>query len=120
MAGRGLGTLTLSLVAQIGGFTGPLDKAGRVADQRMREIERRAKKFGVAFGAAMVAGATAAGYAIKQVIDQADQLNEISKKVGIPTDVLSGLQYAAKLAGVTTEELQNGLVKLSKFQADAA
>jgi hypothetical protein len=120
MAGKGLGTLTLDLVARIGGFTGPLDKASRTADKRMREIEARAKKFGIAFGAAVVAAGTAAGYAIKQAIDQADQLNEISQKIGVPTDVLSGLNYAAKLAGVATEELQAGLVKLTKFQADAA
>lgn len=120
MAGKGLGTLTLDLVTRIGGFERGLDKAARTADKRMREIERRAKTFGIALGASLVAGVTAAGYAIKAAIDQADQLNEISQKVGIPTDVLSGLNYAAKLAGVATEELQGGLVKLTKFQADAA
>lgn len=120
MANKGLGTLTLSLVTQIGGFERGLDKAARTADKRMKEIERRAKTFGIALGTAVVAGVTAAGYAIKAAIDQADQLNEISQKIGIPTDVLSGLNYAAKLAGVATEELQGGLVKLVKFQADAA
>jgi hypothetical protein len=118
--GKGLGVLTLSLVTRIGGFTGPLDKASRTADKRMKEIERRANKFGLALGASLVAAGTAAGYAIKQAIDQADELGKISQKIGVPTDVLSGLNYAAKLAGVATEELQNGLVRLTRFQADAA
>lgn len=120
MAGRGLGTLTLDLVTRIGGFTGPLDKAGRDLDRRMKTMERRATAFGKVIGASLVAGATAFGFAVKAAIDQADQLNEISKKIGIPTDVLSGLNYAAKLSGVATEELQAGLVKMIKFQADAA
>ncbi len=34
-----LGTLTLDLIAKIGGFTGPLDQASRTAKKRAREIE---------------------------------------------------------------------------------
>lgn len=120
MAGRGLGTLTLDLVVRTGGFTGPLDKAGRDLDKRMRSMQKSAATFGKVIGASLVAGATAFGYAVKAAIDQADQLNEVSKKIGIPTDVLSGLNYAAKLSGVATEELQAGLIKMIKFQADAA
>lgn len=120
MAGRGLGTLTLDLAVKIGGFTAGLDKAGRELERRAGAMEKRAAKFGKVIGASLVAGATAFGYAVKSAIDQADELNDASKKIGIPTDVLSQLQYAAKLSGVASEELQGGLVKMIKFQAAAA
>lgn len=61
MANRGLGTLTLDLVAKIGGFERGMDKAARHADKRMREMERRAKKFGKAIGTAISVGAVAFG-----------------------------------------------------------
>lgn len=40
---RSLGQLTLDLVANIGGFTGPLDKAQREADKRAKEFARTQK-----------------------------------------------------------------------------
>ena len=43
MASRGLGTLTLDLVAKIGGFTSALGKAERDLDTRSRNIEKRAR-----------------------------------------------------------------------------
>lgn len=43
MASRSLGTLTLDLVAKIGGFESGMDRAARTADKKTREIERAAK-----------------------------------------------------------------------------
>lgn len=43
MASKNLGQLTLDLVANIGGFTGPLDKAQREADKRAKEFARTQK-----------------------------------------------------------------------------
>lgn len=116
----GLGKLVVSLILQAGGFESDLGRAAKTTKKRMAEIERSVSATGKVIGTALVAGAGLAAIAIKGAIDEADKLNEISKKIGIPTDVLSGLNYAAKLAGVATEELQGGLVKLIKFQADAA
>lgn len=39
MASRSLGTLTLDLIARIGGFTGPMDKAGR--ETQKQEWQRK-------------------------------------------------------------------------------
>ena len=38
MATRSLGTLTLDLIARIGGFEQGMDKAGRVTEKRMKEL----------------------------------------------------------------------------------
>lgn len=56
MAGS-LGTLTLDLIAKIGGFTGPMDQAGRAAKRTSREMAEAAKEASLAWSA--LAGAAA-------------------------------------------------------------
>ena len=50
MAGS-LGTLTLDLIAKIGGFTGPMDQAGRSARRSSREMTEAARDASQAWGA---------------------------------------------------------------------
>lgn len=58
--GANLGTLTLDLVAKIGSFTGPLDKAGRESKKRMSEIEKSARSASIAIGSMVSVGAITA------------------------------------------------------------
>ena len=61
MAGS-LGTLTLDLIAKIGGFTGPMDQAGRMAKNASKEMTDAAKQAASAWSALgpIAAGAVAA------------------------------------------------------------
>lgn len=127
MASRGLGTLTLDLIAKIGGFEQGMDKAARHADKRMREIERRAQGFGNALGRSLksaaggllafvgVTASVAAGVdAIKSAIDRADNIRDLSIRLGIGTETLSAFGYAATQTGTDIEALNKGLLRLSK------
>lgn len=75
---------------------------------------------GAAIGAALAGTAIAAGAAIKGAIDRADQLDELSQKIGIGVEELSRLQYAAEISGVSVETLTVGIKKLSAGLAEAA
>jgi uncharacterized protein YeeX (DUF496 family) len=119
MATRSLGTLTLDVVAKIGGFVAGMSQAERTSKQRMDAIVRNAKRAGVAIGAAITAAATAAAIAVNTAIDRMDELGKSSQKVGIATDELSKLAYAASLADVEFSALEGALIKLAKAQ-DAA
>lgn len=68
----------------------------------------------------IVATATVFAGFIKAQINAADALNDMSERTGVAVDELSKLQYAAKLSDVTTEQLQGGLVKLSRGMSDAS
>lgn len=68
----------------------------------------------------VIAAATVFAGFIKAQIDAQDELFKMSQKIGIATDELSKLKYAAKLADVDTAQLQTGLVKLSKGMGEAA
>jgi hypothetical protein len=60
------------------------------------------------------------GLLIKNSIDVADEISKASQKIGIGTEELSRLRYAADLAGVSFEGLQGGIGILSRNMFNAA
>lgn len=126
MASRSLGTLTLDLVAKVGGFTAGMTAAERAADKSLSAIERRAYKFGQtlgtglkAAGVAAVAGFTALAASLQITINSLDELSKSAQKIGTTTEELSKLAYAGDLADVSLETLTSTLGKLTKAQAEA-
>lgn len=120
MATRSLGTLTLDLIAKIGGFERGMNQAERITAQRMAAIKKQAKQLGRELTIAFTAAAAATAYAVKSAIDRADELYNAAQKIGVTTESLSGLEYAAKQAGVGLDELQGALAIMVKTQAAAA
>ncbi|TFF09667.1 phage tail tape measure protein [Pseudomonas sp. BCA14] len=67
MAGS-LGTLTLDLIAKIGGFTGPMDQAGRAAKRSSKEIADSANEASLAWSAlGEVAAGVVAGFSVATI-----------------------------------------------------
>jgi len=119
MASKSLGTLTLDLVANVGGFVSGLNKAERASEKWKKQAASDAKKIGVAFAAAGVAAAAGLTALVKSSIDAADQLSKTSTIVGVAIDDLSGLKHAAELSGVEFSELEADLIKFNKTTASA-
>ncbi len=133
MASKSLGTLTLDLIAKIGAFTGPLDKASRESQKRMAEISKSAKSAGTALGVGIGAGASIAAAALTAMVarqldvigDQAD----MAVRLRTTTESLGTLTRAAELSGIGLEQLESAGQKLdvalgkaaqgSKVQAEA-
>lgn len=120
---RGLGSLTLDLILKIGGFVAGMDKAARITDKRMKEIEARAVKFGKILGKSIAGAAIAAVTGViaitKQAIDAADRINDISKRLGVSTEALSAWGYAAQQSGTDLEALNIGLTRFTRNVAAA-
>lgn len=127
MASRGLGSLTLDLIAKIGGFVGPLSQAERELDKRTKRMNKMANDFGRSIGSSLKSAAGAflafagvgvsigaASNAIKGAIDRADQLRDASIRLGIGVETLSAFGYAAQQTGTDIEELNKGLLRLSR------
>lgn len=99
---RSLGTLTLDLIAKTGGFEQGFDKAQRVADKKLRQIERdaaaRSKAIQDAFTnmAGAIAGPLAAAFSVGAVVDYARQLVQTGAEI----------QRFAQLAGASATEFQ--------------
>lgn len=58
--------------------------------------------------------------AIPATIDQFDKIGKSAQKIGIPVEELSSLAHAADLSGISFEQLEKGVVKLSKTMVEAA
>lgn len=110
-----VGALRVSLGLDSAAFEQDLGKVQRQLGQLSSEMN---KSF-LAIGAAVAAATVAIGTAIKNVIDEADDMNKLSAKLGVPIEQLSQLAYAADLAGLPMEDLSTALKKLSTAMSDA-
>lgn len=70
--------------------------------------------------ALVAAGAAGFGYLVKRSLDATDALGKMSDKIGISTDQLGGLRYAAELTGVATNTLDMGLQRMVRRVSEAA
>lgn len=110
MASNSLGTLTLDLIAKIGGFTGPLDKASLDTKKRMAEIAKSAEAAGKALGAALGVGAAAAVTGITLLVkhqrDLIDTQAKTAQRLRTTYESLSVLGRAGELAGVGMDKIE--------------
>lgn len=120
MANRSLGTLTLNLVAEIGGYVGGLSAADRATEAAANRIKKNVEKIAqVGAGFALGVGA-AFGALVKNSIDFQDEISKAAQKTGVAVADLSKLNYAADLSGVAFESLVGSLGKFNKNLAEAA
>lgn len=78
--------------------------------KQFTSMSASAAKWGAATAAA---AATGAALFVKSAIDQADAAGILAGKLGITTEALTKLEYAAKLSDVSQQALEGGLKKLS-------
>lgn len=119
-----LGSLVVSLEANIAKFTSDMGKAAAVAEARARQIDKSIGlvKTGLAtIGLGFTFGATfdTLKNKIEGAIASAAGLQQLSERTGATVEALSGLSAIAKLSGTDTESLAGGLQKLAKSMVDA-
>ena len=112
--------ISIDLVANTATFSTDLQRASKTAEREAKRMQAEFAKVGQAIGVALVAAAGGAVVAIKSVIDGMDDLSKAAQKVGIGTEVLSGLAYAADLSGVSFEALTGSLAKFNRQIVEAA
>jgi lambda family phage tail tape measure protein len=106
MAGS-LGTLTLDLIAKIGGYTGPLDKASQETKKRNAEMAKSfdnlAKGVGTALGAvpAILTGLVVAS------ANSAKEIANLSALAGLGTTEFQKFAAGARSVGVDQEKLSD-------------
>lgn len=114
-----LGSIIVSLRMKTAEFETDSGRAAKIAERRAKQIDASFRKAGLAIGAALGVAAVAITSAIKRTLDEADKFGKLAQSVGVSVEALSRLDYAAKLSGVSIEELGNGIKRLGQFQAGA-
>lgn len=107
MASKSLGTLTLDLIARIGGFTGPLDQAGRNAKKWQQETEKSAKLVGAAIGAGVSAGVGALAALAVSTVRAAEEISRFAAISNTSTTEFQRLAAGADLVGISQEKLSD-------------
>ncbi|EPD6689165.1 phage tail tape measure protein [Cronobacter turicensis] len=112
MASKSLGTLTIDLIAKVGGFVSGLDKAQRSSAKWRRQIESDVKAagaavatIGVAAAGAAVTAATAGIALLKSTSDQITETDRWAKSLKVSTQELLAWQFAAEKAGVSGDQI---------------
>lgn len=112
MAGKSLGTLTIDLVAKVGGFVAGMDKAERSSIKWRKQVEQDVKSASSAIATLGAATATAAigvgaaGIALlKSTSEQITETDRWAKSLRISTQELLAWQFAAEKAGVSGDKI---------------
>jgi len=126
MAARSLGTLTIDLIAKVGGFISGMNQSERAADRWRRNTKAAALEVGAALaGVAVAAGSAAAGIGsatlslVKNTADQVAETDRWAKSLGISTQNLLQWQYAAKQAGIAGDQISDIFKDINDKISDA-
>ncbi|MEX1941499.1 phage tail tape measure protein [Pseudomonas aeruginosa] len=105
MASRSLGTLTLNLIAKVGGFVAGMDAAERRSEKWRKEVEKNAAKVGAAIGAATAAGITALAALTVSTVRNANEIANLASVANASTTEFQKYAAGAKLVGIEQEKL---------------
>ncbi|WP_115723475.1 phage tail tape measure protein [Klebsiella pneumoniae] len=126
MAGKSLGTLTIDLIAKVGGFVQGMDKAERASQKWSAQIKKDAKEVGasiVAIGAAAATAAVGIGAAglavVKNTAQQVTEADRWAKSLKMSTQDLLAWQYAAEQAGLTGDNIADIFKDINDKVGDA-
>ncbi|WP_166163100.1 phage tail tape measure C-terminal domain-containing protein [Chelativorans oligotrophicus] len=115
MASAVIGALRVNLGIDTAAFSDGLKQA----HAGLQKFGMLAKQGLLAAGAAAGTAAAAFGVMVKNTIDTADEMSKAALKIGVPIEELSRLKYAADLSGVSFEQLQTAVGRLSRVMNDA-
>lgn len=110
-----VGDLVVNLGMNINPLTGAIARARKSLGGMAGNVASLAGRFGpLAAGITGVAGVAGFGLMVKNSIDTISSLVDVSNKLGLTTEALGGLHHAAELSGVSSEQLDKSLVKMTQ------
>lgn len=117
-----LGSLVVKLALEYAQYTGGLDKSEQATLASLKRIQSAADQFTntvtdrLRTGLGGLAAFFSAGAVISQVksvVDELDRIADAAPKIGVSTQTLAELGYAAKLSGADALELEGAMGKLN-------
>ncbi len=117
-------SLLRDLLIRIRGDNSQFEKTANQTTGTLDRLKTRANALAASLGgvlktAALAAGA-AMGLAVKSAVAYASRLDDVSNSLGVTTEALARLQYAAKLSGVEADTLNGALNLMRRNLAEAA
>lgn len=107
MASKSLGTLTLDLVARVGGFVQGMDKAERSSAKWRRDVQKSMDAAGKAVGAMSTIAVAGMAVWIKSSINTAAEIQNLAKLAGASTTEFQKFAAGARTVGVENDKLSD-------------
>ncbi|MCO1337114.1 hypothetical protein MO867_22580, partial [Microbulbifer sp. OS29] len=118
MSKKSLGTLTLDLIAKVGGFQEGLDKAERGTEKWKRQLKKNVSAVGKAFAGLSVAAAGALAVMTARVLESSAEIENLSAAANTNTGEFQRLTYAAQRYGVEQDKVADILKDTSDKVGD--
>ena len=122
MASKSLGTLTIDLIAKVGGFVSGMDQAERATQKwrKQAEADFKAVTVGLTAVSAAAVAAGAAGFALlKSTAEQVNTTDQWAKSLKMSTQELLAWQFAAEKAGISGDNMADIFKDLGDKIGDA-
>lgn len=107
-----------NLQVRLGIDTAQFSAGVNAAQSKLGALGKSLKAFAIGAAGALSLGAVA--NSLKSAANRMDDLGKAAQRIGIPVAELSKLEYAARLADVSLEDLTSGTAKFSKALAEIA
>lgn len=116
-----------SLVVRLTGDARTLDKAVRDSTRGLKDFDSTAQRIGrsvrasaLIMTAAFTAAATSIAVLGKAAISEADKISKLAQQVGITTEELSALRFAAEKSNISVDELARSMQNVARNMQAAA
>lgn len=115
-----IGGIVVRVGAEISGYVSDMKRAADLTKKASREMEDNFKTAGKSIGVAMVTAGAAVTKMVTTALQDADRFRDLSIAIGVSTEALSQLEFAAKQSGTDFDQLAKGMAKLEKATVDAS
>lgn len=118
-----IGNLVVTLSADIANYLRSMASGARETESHAGRIRAAMESISAAtpaIGVAALAAGTALAVMVKESIDAADNLRDMSQKTGVAIETLNGLGFAAGQAGGDLESVASAAGKMNKAVTEAA
>jgi len=112
-----------NLLVRIGADTKKFNQGMKGVRADMTKTQKRVKSFKAGIAAiATVAAAAATAFAVatKKILDWGDKIAKTSTNLGVTTEFLSGMEYAAERTGTELSVVEMGIRRMSQAALDAS
>lgn len=116
-----VGQLTIEMAANVARLQQDMDRAYKSVDGTMKRMRKSAETARRALGALATAlGAREITRATSRWLSSADQIAKTASKIGMTTEALQEMRYAAELTGVQQKTLDMAMQRFSRRVGEAA
>lgn len=113
-----IGNLSVSVTADTTGLASGLKTSESLIGGFSAKASALTDKLIAVGPAAIAAGAAIGVVMVKNVIDAADKLTDLSERTGIAIEDLSRLGYVAQMSGISADEMTGAINRLSQSMAN--